>query len=136
MWVIDLYEGDLLFELKGGRFMKLEDLRKLREKVRKDISVRGGVEPRVKILVSMGTSGIAAGAREVLNAFLEEVSKRGLQDVLVLQTGEKGFASAEPVVEVITEEGSVIYGRVTPEIAKKIVLEHVINGRVLSEYVV
>ena len=116
--------------------MKLEELRKLREKVRQDLKLREGEEPRVKIVVSMGTSGIAAGAREVLKALLDEVSKRGLKDVMVMQTGEKGLSSAEPIVEVITKEASIIYGRVTPKIARRIVVEHVINGWVLSEYVV
>ncbi|KUK14142.1 MAG: NADP-reducing hydrogenase subunit HndB [bacterium] len=116
--------------------MKIEELRKLREKVREELKLREGVEPRVKIIVSMGTSGIAAGAREVLKALLDEVSKRGLKDVVVLQTGEKGLASAEPLVEVVTPEASVTYGRVTPDVARRIVVEHVINGRILSEYVV
>ncbi len=116
--------------------MKIEELRKLREKVREDLKLREGIEPRVKIIVSMGTSGIAAGAREVLKALLDEVAKRELKDVIVLQTGEKGLASAEPIVEVVTKEATITYGRVTPEIARKIVIEHVINGRVLSEYVI
>ncbi|MBC7332615.1 MAG: (2Fe-2S) ferredoxin domain-containing protein [Synergistetes bacterium] len=116
--------------------MKIEELRKLREKVREELKLREGGEPRVKIIVSMGTSGIAAGAREVLKAFLDEISKRGLKDVVVLQTGEKGLASAEPLVEVVTKEASITYGRVTPEVARKIVVEHVINGKILSEYVI
>lgn len=116
--------------------MKIEELRKLREKVKEELKLREGTEPRVKIIVSMGTSGIAAGAREVLKAFLDEISKRGLRDVVVLQTGEKGLASAEPLVEVVTEEGSITYGRVTAEIARRIVVEHIINGKIVSEYVV
>ncbi|MCS7233701.1 MAG: (2Fe-2S) ferredoxin domain-containing protein [Synergistetes bacterium] len=116
--------------------MKIEELRKLREKVQEELKLRESIEPKVKIIVSMGTSGIAAGAREVLKAFLDEISKRGLKDVIVLQTGEKGLASAEPLVEVITPEASITYGRVTPEVARRIVVEHVINGRIVSEYVV
>lgn len=116
--------------------MKIEELRKLREKVKEDLKLRESAEPRVKIIVSMGTSGIAAGAREVLKAFLDEISKRGLRDVIVLQTGEKGLASAEPLVEVVTEEASITYGRVTPEVARRIVVEHIINGKIVSEYVV
>lgn len=116
--------------------MKLEDLRKIREKVQKEIELREG-KARLKIIVGMGTSGIAAGAREVLKAFLDEIEKRNLKDVIVTQTGEKGFASKEPIV-VIEEIGkpNIIYGNVTPEIARRIIAEHVVNGNPVSDYVI
>jgi len=116
--------------------MKLEELRKIRERVQDELRLRGG-KIRIKIVVGMGTSGIAAGAREVLRIFLEEIEKRKLTDVLVTQTGEKGFASKEPVVEVVEEnKPTVVYGNVTPEKARKIMVEHIINGNVVSEYVI
>jgi len=115
--------------------MKLEELRKIRERVRRDLRLRGG-KVRVRIVVGMGTSGIAAGAREVLRAFLEEIEKRKLTDVIVTQTGEKGFASREPVVEIVErDKPTVVYGNMTPEKAKKVMVEHVINGNVVSDYV-
>ncbi len=116
--------------------MKLEDLRKIREKAQKEMKLREG-NVRIKVEVGMGTAGIAAGARETLKAFLDEIEKRGLKDVLVTQTGERGLSSHEPVVTVI-EEGKpqIVYGNVTPDIARKIVAEHIINGNPLSEYVV
>lgn len=116
--------------------MKLEDLRKIREKVQKEMELREG-KARVNIVVGMGTSGIAAGAREVLKTFLEEISNRNLSDVIVTQTGEKGFASKEPIV-VIKEvnKPEVVYGNVTPDIARKIIVEHVVNGNPVSEYVI
>ncbi|HHF53116.1 MAG TPA: (2Fe-2S) ferredoxin domain-containing protein [candidate division WOR-3 bacterium] len=116
--------------------MKLEDLRRIREKAEKEMKLREG-KARIKIVVGMGTSGIAAGAREVLKVFLEEVEKRDLKDVIVTQTGEKGLASHEPVVE-IHEEGKpvIVYGNVTPELVRRIVAEHIVNGNPVSDYVI
>jgi (2Fe-2S) ferredoxin len=92
---------------------------------------------RVKVVVGMGTAGIAMGAREVMKTILDEVSKRNLSDVLVTQTGEKGLSSMEPVVDVI-EEGkpAVTYGNIDPEKARRIVAEHIVNGKVVNDYVV
>ncbi|MCR4428052.1 MAG: (2Fe-2S) ferredoxin domain-containing protein [Caldiserica bacterium] len=116
--------------------MKLEELRKIREKAQQELGLREG-KARIRVIIGMGTSGIAAGARETLRAFLAEIENRNLTDVLVTQTGEKGLASQEPVV-VVEEPGKprVIYGMVTPEVAKRIVAEHIVNGVVVSEYVV
>lgn len=116
--------------------MKLEDLRRIRERASKDLGLRTG-KARIKIVVGMGTSGIAAGARDVLAAFLDEVSKRGLSDVLITQTGERGLASAEPVVEVHEEDRPVIvYGDITPEKARRVVAEHIVNGNPVSDYTI
>ncbi|MCX5916561.1 MAG: (2Fe-2S) ferredoxin domain-containing protein [Deltaproteobacteria bacterium] len=116
--------------------MNLEDLKKIREKREKDMLLREG-KARTKVLVSMGTSGIAAGARQTMKTFLEEIEKRGLKDVIVTQSGERGLSSKEPIVTVM-EEGkrSVVYGGVTPDIARKIVAEHLVNGNPVSEYVI
>lgn len=116
--------------------MKLEDLRKLREESKQKLNQRK-TDARVKIVVGMGTSGIAAGAREVLSALLEEVEKRKLDDVIVTQSGEKGFASFEPVVE-IHEEGKpkVVYGLMNPAKAVKVVAEHIVNGNIVEEYLI
>jgi (2Fe-2S) ferredoxin len=85
----------------------------------------------------MGTSGIAAGARDVLKAFVEEISRRNLSDVIVTQTGERGLASQEPMVEIF-EEGkpAVVYGNINAEKAKRIIVEHVVNGKPVSDYVI
>jgi len=84
----------------------------------------------------MGTSGIAAGARDTLKAFLEEIEKRGLKDVLITQTGERGLSSNEPVITV-EEEGkpSIVYGDVSAEIARKIIAEHIVNDNPVSDYI-
>ncbi len=114
----------------------LEELRKIREKAQNEMKMRNS-ESRVKVVVGMGTSGIALGARDVMKAILDEVSNRKLTDVLVTQTGEKGLSSMEPVVDVI-EKGKpkITYGNVTPENARKIVVEHIVNGKVVSDLVV
>ncbi|MCX7965746.1 MAG: (2Fe-2S) ferredoxin domain-containing protein [Syntrophorhabdaceae bacterium] len=116
--------------------MKLEDLKKIREKAAKDIELRQK-NARVKIVVGMGTSGIAAGAREVMKALLDEIAARNLTDVMVTQTGEKGLASHEPMIEV-HEEGKdvVIYGNIDAEKARRIVAEHIVNHNPVTEYVI
>jgi len=116
--------------------MKLEELRKIRKRVQSELCLRGG-KVRIKIVVGMGTSGIAAGAREVLRALLEEIEKRRLTDVVVIQTGERGFASREPVIEVMEKDKpTVVYGNMTPEKVRRVMVEHIINGNVVDDYVI
>jgi NADP-reducing hydrogenase subunit HndB len=116
--------------------MNLEELKAIREKAQKDIQLRQK-EGRIKIIVGMGTSGIASGARGVLKAFVEEIAARNLVDVMVTQTGEKGLASQEPLIEVV-EEGkpTVIYGNMNPEKAKRVVAEHIVRGNPVLDYVI
>ncbi len=116
--------------------MKLEDLKKIREKSQMEMRLRDG-NARVKVVVGMGTSGIAAGARETLKTFLEEVETRSLRDVLVTQSGERGLSSHEPVVSIL-EEGKpeMVYGDVSAELARKIVAEHIVNGNPVSQHII
>ena len=115
--------------------MNLEDLKKIREKREKDMVLRDG-KSRVKVVIGMGTSGIAAGARQTMRTFWEEIEKRGLQDVVVTQSGERGLSSKEPIVAV-QEEGksTVVYGGVSPDVARKIVTDHLVNGNPVSEFI-
>lgn len=115
--------------------MKLEELRRIRERAEAELRLRGG-SSRVKVVVGMGTSGIAAGARQTLRAVLDEVARRGLKDVIVTQTGEKGLAAQEPIVEVHEPTRATIYGEVDETAARQIVAEHVVNGRPVKERVV
>lgn len=114
----------------------LADLKKIREKAQEEMKLRGS-NYRVKVIVGMGTSGIAMGARDVMKTFLDEVATRNLTDVVVTQTGEKGLSSMEPIVDVI-EEGKpkITYGAMTPDKVRKVVVEHIVNGRIVSDYVV
>jgi NADP-reducing hydrogenase subunit HndB len=116
--------------------MNLEELKKIREKAQRDVELRQK-QARIRIVVGMGTSGIASGARDVLRTFVDEIGRRTLTDVVVSQTGEKGLASREPLVEV-SEEGkpTVVYGNMTAEKAKRVVVEHVVNGNPVTEYAI
>ena len=89
----------------------------------------------IKIVVGMATCGIAAGARPVLNAIIEEVENRKLENVKVTQTGCIGMCKLEPLVDVIVPgKEKVTYVHVTPEKARRIVASHVVNGNVVAEY--
>lgn len=115
--------------------MKLDELRKIRERAEAELRLRRGPS-RVKVVVGMGTSGIAAGARQTLRAILDEVGRRDLRDVVVTQTGEKGLAAQEPIVEVHEPNRVTVYGEVDEALARRIVAEHVVNGRPLADRVV
>lgn len=113
----------------------VEDLKRLREQVQSQISLRHA--DGIQVIVGMGTCGIAAGAREVMSAILDEISKRKLNDVTVRQTGCIGMCEKEVLVDVVRPgEPRVTYGKVTTASVAKIVAEHVINGRIVEELVV
>lgn len=113
----------------------LADLQALREKLKADIKLRRS-EGTV-VVVGMGTCGIAAGAREVMSAILEELAVRKLVDVQVRQTGCIGMCEKEVLVDVIRPgEPRITYGKVSPEDVKKIIADHVVNGRIVEELVV
>ena len=85
----------------------------------------------------MGTCGIAAGARPVLMSFLEEVQKRNLRDVTITQTGCIGVCRLEPMVEVTRPgEEKVTYVKMTAEKAKRVISEHIVNGKIVNEYTI
>ena len=92
---------------------------------------------RMRIVVGMATCGIAAGARPVMNALLEELKRRNINDVSVTMTGCIGVCKLEPIVEVINPDGSkVTYVKMTPEKAARVVAEHILNGRVCRDYTI
>ncbi|HCJ10206.1 MAG TPA: ferredoxin [Clostridiales bacterium] len=114
----------------------LEELAKIREQAKKALAAREG-EAETKIVVGMGTCGIAAGAREVMAAILDELAKRDLGTVTVTQTGCVGLCDKEPLVDVIKPgQPKVTYGRVDAERARRIVAQHVVNDQVVGEWVV
>ena len=115
----------------------LAELKAIRDKTRASVTLRENAEAGTRVMVGMATCGIAAGARPVLNAFVEEVAKRGLQDVMVTQTGCIGICQYEPVVEVVTPgQEKVTYVKMTPEKAVRVVNVHIVNGNVVSEYTI
>ncbi|MCL5045427.1 MAG: (2Fe-2S) ferredoxin domain-containing protein [Actinobacteria bacterium] len=114
----------------------LAELEELRKKAQEDLRVREGKQA-TRIVVGTGTCGIAAGAREVTAAILDELRKRGLTGVSVVQTGCVGLCEKEPLVDVVVPgKGRVTYGRVTPDNARRIVGQHVVNENVVGELVV
>jgi NADP-reducing hydrogenase subunit HndB len=113
----------------------IEDLKRMREKFQSDTKLRH--DSGTQIIVGMGTCGIAAGAREVMSAILDEIAKRKLQDVTVRQTGCIGMCEKEVLVDVVRPgEPRITYGDVTPAKVAKIIAEHVVNGRVVEEMAV
>ena len=115
----------------------LAELKAIRDKAQAEMQMRQENPNAARVLVGMATCGIAAGARPVLNAFVEEIAKRGLKDVTVTQTGCIGICQYEPVVEVeIPGEEKVTYVKMTPEKAVKVVNDHLVNHNVINEYTI
>lgn len=113
----------------------LAELAAIRDKMRDKIVLREGGDG-IRVVVGMATCGIAAGARPVLNAFVEGVDKEGLNDkVIVSQTGCIGICQYEPVVEVtVPGQEKVTYVKMTAEKAEKVLKEHIKGGKVVMEY--
>ncbi len=113
----------------------LEDLKALREKLQADIKVREN--DGTKIIIGMGTCGIAAGAREVMTAVLDELAVRKLKNVQVQQTGCIGMCEKEVLLDVVRPgEPRITYGNVKPIDVKRIIADHVINGHIIENLVV
>lgn len=115
----------------------LAELKAIRDKVQNQMNLRSDDSNKTRIVVGMATCGIAAGARPVLNEFVQEIDKRNLSDVSVSQTGCIGMCRLEPIVEVIKPgEEKVTYIKMTPDKVAKIVTEHIVNGRPVTEYTI
>lgn len=115
----------------------LEELQAIRDRMKGKVALREGMSD-IRIVVGMATCGIAAGARPVLNAFVEEVERQGLVDkATVTQTGCIGLCRMEPIVEVM-ESGKekVTYVKMTAEKAKRVVAEHIKGGNPVYEYTI
>ncbi len=115
----------------------LAELQAIRDKMKNKVGLREDSEGATRVVVGMATCGIAAGARPVLAQFTEEISKRGLTNVTVTQTGCIGICQYEPVVEVF-EPGKekVTYVKMTPEKAVRVVNDHLVNSNVVREYTI
>lgn len=114
----------------------IAELEEIRKKTLDDMSLRTN-KSGLRIIVGMATCGIAAGARPVMTAFLEQLKKRNVNNVSVTMTGCIGVCRLEPMVEVIGTDGvKVTYVNLTPEKAERIVAEHIVNGRVCVDYTI
>ncbi len=114
----------------------LEDLKRLREQALQKREVKKA-EGNAQVIVGMGTCGIAAGARETMKAILEVIEKEGLSGIIVTQTGCIGLCEREPIVQVVVgDQPKVVYGKVSPEVARQIMKEHVVGGKVVQNHVI
>ena len=113
----------------------LDELRKLKEQAKAGTEARNSNETQV--IVGMGTCGIAAGARTIMSAVLEEIAKRNLQGITVRQTGCIGMCQKEPLMDIVRPgEPRVTYGNLKPEDVPRIISEHLVNGRVVEDLVI
>ena len=115
----------------------LAELQAIRDKMHDKVALRSDSGEK-RVVVGMATCGIAAGARPVLNAFVEGVNAAGLAgSITVTQTGCIGICQFEPIVEVIDENGTkTTYVKMTPEKALRVVNDHIVNGNVVTEYTI
>lgn len=116
--------------------MTLQELRAMREAGQKAMDRRVGGDKSIEIIVGMGTCGIAAGAKEALNAFVDELNSKDIRNVVIKQVGCMGFCHSEPTVE-IKMDGmpDIIYGNVDAEVARKIVHSHILEKKLVDKHV-
>lgn len=111
-----------------------DDLDKIGEKIKRTMLLREGTG-RAKVIVHMGTCGIAAGARTIMQALLDEVERKEVKDVILTISSCAGLCSREPMVTVeLADEPAVKYVDLTPEKARRIFEEHVLGGKVVTDY--
>jgi len=114
----------------------IDDLKRIREEALKKQEMKSASGQK-QIIVGMGTCGIAAGARDTMKAILEKIEKDNLSGITVTQTGCIGVCEMEPIVQVqIGDAPKVTYGKVTKDIAARIVDEHVLSGNIVKEHTV
>lgn len=113
-----------------------EDLRRVREETlqKRLLQNQAGY---IQIIISMDTPAIAAGARETMQAFLEFIEEEKLNHILVKKTGNLGFDSWKPIVQVVINgQSPVTYWKVSPTVARRIMEEHVVGGKVVQEHAI
>ena len=114
--------------------LTIDDLKKIKEKHKADFTVREGGY-RAKITVHMGTCGIAAGARTVMTALMEEIEQAKVDDVIVTTSGCAGLCSREPMATVeIINNPPVKYVQLNEKKIKEIFKEHILGGNVIEKY--
>jgi len=114
--------------------LNLEDLARISDRMRGAMTLREGGN-RGKIIVHMGTCGIAAGARKIMSALLDEMQQRGVSDIFVTTSGCAGLCSREPMVTVqLVDQPPVHYVDLTEDKIRRILTHHVLRGEVVHEY--
>ena len=115
----------------------LAELQAIRNRMIEQVNMRKDDNNDTRIVVGMATCGIAAGARPVMLEFVEELKRRGLENVTVAQTGCIGMCRLEPMVEVYVKgQEKVTYVHMNPEKVARVVTEHIVNGRPVDEYTI
>jgi len=121
------------------KIKSLDELIKLREDSIKKVNLRETGEDAgdtIELMVGMATCGIAAGARETLQALMEIIQEKGLTNVKLVQVGCLGFCHSEPTVQVnVPDQEPTLYGNVDKDVAKRIVEEHVMNGKMVDNHI-
>jgi NADP-reducing hydrogenase subunit HndB len=114
--------------------IKIDDLNRIKEEIRRTTLLREG-NSRAKITVHMGTCGIAAGARGIMNALLDDIQQNNIKDIILTTSGCAGLCSKEPMATVeIKGEAPVKYIELTPEKIRDIVSQHVLNGEIVKSF--
>ena len=115
----------------------LAELAAIRARMMDQVNLRKDDNVDTRVVVGMATCGIAAGARPVMLEFVEELKRRGLDNVTVAQTGCIGMCRLEPMLDVIMPgKEKVTYVKVNPDMVARIVAEHIVNGRPVQEYTI
>ena len=115
----------------------LAELQAIRNRMIEQVNMRKDDNIDTRIVVGMATCGIAAGARPVMLEFVEELKRRGLENVTVAQTGCIGMCRLEPMLEVYEkDQEKVTYVHMSPEKVARVVTEHIVNGRPVEEYTI
>jgi len=115
--------------------LTLDELAKMRDKAKRTTQLREGGEYKAKITVHMGTCGIAAGARKIMNALLKATEAKNLDDVLITTSGCAGLCSHEPMATVeLTGKAPVKYVDLTEKKIQEILEKHVLGGQIVQEY--
>ncbi len=119
-----------------NKINSLDDLKRVREEALEKRS-KTAVSGKAHVIIGMGTCGIAAGARETMKAVLDYIESEKMEGILVTQTGCIGLCEQEPILQVVRgDEEKVTYGKVDPEVAKRILKEHVSDGKIVKDHVV
>jgi NADP-reducing hydrogenase subunit HndB len=114
--------------------LRVEDLKKIKESMKGTVNLRQG-DHRIKITVHMGTCGITAGARKIMNAFLEKIEESGVTDVMLTSSGCAGLCNREPMVTIEGKEfAPVKYVNLDEQKAAEIFDEHIVKGNPVTEY--
>ncbi len=121
--------------MAGTKKLQIQDLAKIREQTRARMAIRES-EGRARVTVHMGTCGLAAGARDIMDALLREIEKARIQDIIVTTSGCAGLCNAEPMMTVeLKDHPPVKYGHLTPDKLHKIFVQHILGGRMVADLV-